>query len=308
MLKKVIKDDFLIKNKKKSLHLKFLRKVSKSPVYVSKLTGLVYHPDILSSDETVKKWSDKIFNTKKNNPKKEIYTSDFPGMQSRHYFVIDFLRRKINLNNKSICDFGCGEGSILFKLRKFFGFSNLVGTEHSKKNIDIVKKIFKKNKFKLPKLYQCSIEDFVEKKITNTKIDVGILTWTLCNCSEPLRVVKSLSESIKKNGYLIVAESSRIFVPFKKPIQNNFNLGNLTGSYHPWHWSFNSLSNIFKLYGFELFSHNRYWDEDNLVLIFKNSKIKNPKFKFDNYLDVSSFYKRWLKDSLKYYNKDIYLK
>ena len=290
------------------LHLNFLSKVSKSPVYVSKKTGLIYHSDISSSEKTVEKWSDKIFNPKKNNPKKEIYTSDFPGMQARHYFVIDFLRRKVKLKNKSICDFGCGEGSILFKLRKFFGLSKLVGTEHSQKNINIIKKIFKKNKFNSPKLFQCSIEDFAEKKINTSKVDVGILTWTLCNCSEPLRVVKSLSESIKKDGYLIVAESSRIFVPFKKPIQNNFNLGNLMGSYHPWHWSFNSLTNIFKLYGFELISNNRYWDEDNLVLIFKNSKIKNPKFIFDNYLHVASFYKRWLKDSLKYYNNDIYLK
>ena len=132
MKNQTIKNDFLLKNLKNSLNLNFLRKVSKSPVFISKDTGLVYHSDILSSKETVRRWSTKIFN-KNNNPKKEIYTADFPGMQSRHYFVIDYLRRNVNLKNKNICDFACGEGSILIKLQKYFGYKKLVGTEHSKK-------------------------------------------------------------------------------------------------------------------------------------------------------------------------------
>ena len=94
-----IKKDFQLKNIKDSVHLKFLDKVSKSPVYVSKKTGLVYHPDILSSEKAVERWSKKIY-SKKNNPKNELYTSDFPGMQSRHYFVIDFFRRFIKINKK----------------------------------------------------------------------------------------------------------------------------------------------------------------------------------------------------------------
>ncbi len=307
MKKIIIKNDFLLKNLNHSLQLKFLNKVSKSPVYVSKNTGLVYNSDILSSEETVKKWSNNIFN-KKNNPKEEIYTADFPGMQSRHYFIIDFLRRKVNLKNKTICDFACGEGSILFKLKKYFNYNKLVGTEHSKKNIDIVKEVFKNKKLKIPKLFQCSIENFPKIKNQSLNVDVGILTWTLCNCSEPLNVVESLSKSIKKNGYLIVGESSRILVPFKKPIQNYFNKKKLTGTYHPWHWSFNSLSNIFKIYGFELICHNRYWDEDNLVLIFKNSGMKKQKLEFDNYKKVSNFFLRWLNESLKYSRNNSYFK
>ena len=145
-------------------------------------------------------------------------------------------------------------------------------------------------------------------KNKSLKIDVGILTWTLCNCSEPLDVVESLSKNIKKNGFLIVAESSRILVPFKKPIQNYFNKKKLTGNYHPWHWSYNSLTNIFKVYGFELISSNRYWDEDNLILIFKNSKLKQTQFKFDNYKKVSDFLLRWFKESLKYSKNKNYFK
>ena len=61
------------------------------------------------------------------------------------------------------------------------------------------------------------------KKINTSKVDAGVITWTLCNCSEPLRVVKSLSDSIKKDGYLIDAESSRIFVPFNSIPSNVIN-------------------------------------------------------------------------------------
>ena len=123
----------------------------------------------------------------------------------------------------------------------------------------------------------------------------------MCNCSEPLEVVDALSKSIKKNGYIVVAESSRLMVPFKKVIGNYFNKIKKAGHYHPWHWSLNSLSNIFKIYGFELVKYNRYWDEDNLVLIFKNTgKVNENKINFDNYKKISDFLIRWHKESKNY--------
>ena len=295
-----IKKDFLLKNLKNSIHVKLLDKVSKSPIFISKKTGLVYHPDILSSKKAVERWSKQIYQ-KKNNPKKENYTSDFPGMQARHYFIIDYLRRVINLNKKtSICDFACGEGSLLIKLREYFDLANLYGTEHSIKNIKIIKKTFTKKRYKSPKLFSDSIEDS-QNKNKNLKFDVGIICWTLCNCSEPLSVVEALSKSVKKNGYLVVTESSRLLVPFKKIIGNYFNKSRRAGHYHPWHWSFNSLSNIFKIYGFELINSNRYWDEDNLLLIFKNTgKINLNKINFDNHKKILEFLLRWYKESKQY--------
>ena len=41
-------------------------------------------------------------------------------------------------------------------------------------------------------------------------------------------------------------------------------------------------------------------DENDLVLIFKNSKKFNQKYKFDNYLKVIDFFKRWKKESKNY--------
>ncbi len=52
-----IKKDFLLKNLKNSIHIKLLDKVSKSPIFISKKTGFVYHPDILFSKKAVERWS-----------------------------------------------------------------------------------------------------------------------------------------------------------------------------------------------------------------------------------------------------------
>ena len=240
-------------------------------------------------------WSNRIYN-RKNDPKNNNYTDDFPGMSARHYFVLDFVSRFMNFKNKKIIDFACGEGGLLLKAQKYFKGTDLNGVEHSKRNILLIKKRFKKEKIKLPKLYQSNIEDFSMIK----KADIGILTWTLCNCSEPLKIINSISNNIKKDGYLIVAESSRFLVPFKKLINNYFVSKLDVGHTHPWHWSYNSLCNIFKVCGFELIKNNRYYDENDIVLIFKNSRKFNQKYKFDSYLKVINFLKRWKNESKNY--------
>lgn len=295
-----IKNDFLIKNLKNSKKLNFLKKISKSPVMVSKKTGLVYHPDIVDSELAVNLWSKKIFK-KKINTKNISYSSNFPGMQSRHFYIIDFLNRKFDLKKKLICDFATGEGSILEKLSSLHGLNKIIGTEHSLKNTKYIKNQFKKLKSKPPKIYTQKIEDLEIKE----KVDLGILSWTLCNCSDPLNVVASLKRNIKKNGYILIAESSRILVPYRKLIQNYFNRESRLGLSHPWHWSFNSILNLFKVFGFTLVSNNRFWDEDNLILLLKNSHKSPDKqnFIFDDYKKVETFFKEWSKISKKFPTK-----
>lgn len=295
-MREYIIKDFTFKNKPKDyIKLNFLKKISKTNVCVSRKTGLIFHNKFKSSSEVLNEWSNRIYN-RKNDPKNNNYTDDFPGMSARHYFVLDFVSRFMNFKNKKIIDFACGEGGLLIKARKYFKGTDLNGVEYSKRNILLIKKRFKKEKIKLPKLYQSNIEDFSMIK----KADIGILTWTLCNCSEPLKIINSISNNIKKDGYLIVAESSRFLVPFKKLINNYFVSKLDVGHTHPWHWSYNSLCNIFKVCGFELIKNNRYYDENDIVLIFKNSGNFNQKYKFDSYLKVINFLKRWKNESKNY--------
>ena len=295
MHKYIIKDFTFKNNSKDFIKLNFLKKNSKTNVCVSKKTGLVFHNKFRSSSEVLNEWSNKIYSNK-TSPKNNKYSGNSTAMSARHFYAIDFLSRFTKLKDKKIIDFACGEGGLLVKARKYFKVSDLSGVEHSEKNILLIKERFKKEKIKSTKLYQSNIEDFSITK----KVDIGFLTWTLCNCSEPLNIISSISKNLKKNGYLIVAESSRTLVPFKKPINNYFNPKLDAGHIHPWHWSYNSLSNVFKVCGFELVKSNRYWDENDLVLIFKNSKKFNQKYKFDNYLKVIDFFKRWKRESKNY--------
>jgi len=285
--------DFTFSNKPKDIvKLNFLKKISKTNVCVSRKTGLVFHNKFKSSLSVLREWSDKIY-SKKMDPNNNRYSDDIPGMSARHFYVLDFLSRKVRFENKKVIDFACGQGGLLLKAAKYFKVKNLIGVEHSKININTIKQRFKNEKIKLPSLYVSSIEDFSLSK----KTDVGILTWVLCNSSEPINIINSISNNLKKDGSLIVAESSRILVPFKKSINNYFNAKLDSGHTHPWHWSYNSLCNIFKVCGFELVKNNRYWDENDLVLIFKNSKNYNQKYKFDDYLTVIDFLKRWKLES-----------
>lgn len=299
-MKSIIKNEFKFKFSKNNIvELGFLRKFSQTRVYVSKKTGLVFHNEYRPSLEVVKEWSDNMF-SKSIDIKKKKFSDNNPGMSARHFYVLELLLKffgKKLLNNK-IIDFGCGQGGLLLKAKKFYNFKYLYGSEHSKKNISLIYNNFLNEKLVKPKLQCTSIENINFKE----KFDLGILTWTLCACSEPLEILKSISNNLKKNGHLIIAESSRILVPFKKPIFNYFNPKKKSAFTHPWHWSFNSLCNIFKLNGFELVYKNEFLNENDMVLIFKNSKNYNQKFFYDNPKKVVNFFKRWSKESLIYRN------
>ena len=145
----------------------------------------------------------------------------------------------------------------------------------------------------------------IESSINNNNFknfDCSSLLWTLCNCIKPLSVLATIHKSLKKNGLLLISESSRILVPFKKPINNFFVYKKHTKNTHPWFFSYNSLSNILEYSGFRIIDHNRYYDENDLVVVAKKidqSKIK-PNLIIDNYSKVLSYLNDWEKISFKY--------
>ena len=104
-----------------------------------------------------------------------------------------------------------------------------------------------------------------------------------------------LNQSLKENGLLLISESSRILVPFKKPIYNFFVQKHETQNTHPWYFSFNSLSNLLEISGFRIIKNNRYYDENDLVIIAKkmDKKYHRPIIKKDNLNDVLKFFKEW---------------
>ena len=203
---------------------------------------------------------------------------------------METILSKLNLKSKSICDFGAGEGEFIKMLKKKVNFFSF-GIEPSKKNCNLLTK----NKIKN---FQGTVEQYNEIK-NKKKFDVITVMWTLCNTSNSFEIIKIASNLIKKNGYIVIAESSRILVPFKKPIQMYF--GKNSPDLHPFHFSKNSLSNILLLNKFKPIYINRYIDSDHIIIIAKKiEKIEKNKIKLDNYLKVKDFFKRWYKESQKY--------
>lgn len=161
--------------------------------------------------------------------------------------------------------------------------------EHSKSNVALIKKEFRKKNFPIKKLFNGSIEDFDNKNNFET-IDIGTLNWTLCNTSNPIKVLRSIHNSLKTNIHIMIAESSRILVPFKKHINNYFN-SKFRSFYHSWHFSYNSLSNLLEICNFRVVRSNRYFDENDMFVIArKMDKISHkPKLIVDKYIAVCQF-------------------
>ena len=296
-----------------TVYLKFLSKLSLSKVLVSKNTGTVFHDDIINNDGeggdsagNLESWN-KIY-SKKIEPKNLQYTSDNPIMNSRHFYgvkLIEKFLKKKNLLKKRLnfCDFGTGEGNFPFLLKKQLPNINIVLTENSKSNFNFFQRNFTKEKITIKKSFLGSIEDF-DKLKNNKTIDFASLNWTLCNCSNPIAVLQSISNSLVDNGFLMISESSRILVPFKKPIHNYFN-SKFKSSYHPWHFSYNSLQNLLEICNFRVVFVNRYFDENDMFVVAKKKNKKNnypPQIIVDNYLDIINFFKRWKIES-NFYKK-----
>lgn len=282
--------------------INFLNKVSKSKIYISKKTGLIFHKPKIETKKALKFWSKKIF-SKKIDYKKLTYSSENIGMKARHFYCANFSKKYLVKKNINFCDFGSGEGNFINHILDINPNIQINFTEFSKKNIEITKKNLKKRKIKEYNYHNGSIEEsYLNQNIKN--INFASLLWTLCNCIEPLKVLSAIKKKISDNGYLLVAESSRILVPFKKPIYNYFNSYNETENTHPWHFSYNSLSNLLEISGFRIINHNRFYDENDLVVIAKKRKTNsNPKFYKDDYKKVEIFLKKWKENSFFLKNK-----
>lgn len=256
-------------------------------INISKYSGLVSVIKRRNSAEIAKEWSEKIFGRKFS---KKNYTSKIPAVVARHTYLIETITSKLKLRSKSVCDFGAGEGEFLKILKKRIDIKPF-GIEPSKKNCHLLKK----NKIKH---FAGTIEEYYKLK-NKKKFDLATIMWTLCNTSNSFEMIKIAHELIKDNGYLVIAESSRILVPFKKPIQMYF--GKNKPDLHPFHFSKNSLNNILVLNKFRPIYINRYIDSDYIVIIAKKiKKIENHRIKIDNYLKVKEFFKRWYQESQRY--------
>lgn len=301
---KEIELDFRGVFKNRTYKFNFKNKVSKSDVYISLKTGTVFNSPSSNSSQSLDLWSKKIY-SKKINTKEIKYTSNNPIMKSRHYYAAMFLNNHIKKKTIEFCDYGTGEGNFVNELKKVNKNINFNFTEHSSRLYQKTKKIVSKLNNKNFSSFNGSIEE--SAKLKNFKnFDACSLLWTLCNCINPIDVLNTIHGSLKKNGILLISESSRILVPFKKPIYNFFVSSHDTKNTHPWFFSYNSLSNLLEICGFSIIANNRYYDENDLVVIAqkKDKKKHIPTIKIDKLKMIKKFLNDWEKNS--YFLKNLY--
>lgn len=260
-------------------------------VHVCKYSGLVRVKNLRSSDEIVSDWSNLFFENKKK--KVEPYTANIPAVVARQSYVAEFINNYFDISKKNICDLGTGEGNFLKLIKNMYGTRQLFGVEHSKNNCKLLTNSNIKN-------FNGSVEQFQLSQVFDkykNKFDVVSIMWTLVNSYSPLNFIKIAKELLNTNGVLVVAESSRILVPFKKPLNYYFSKNPV--DLHPYHFSNNSLQNLLKVCGFKVEKVNRFIDTDLICIIAKKTN-KSQNYKLDDYKKVLSFFKRWDKETQYY--------
>jgi SAM-dependent methyltransferase len=277
------------------IELDFLKGISKSKIYVSTKTGLCFQKDYIKKQENNNKWNEIFSN--QFVPEKGLFTSENPFFLSRHYYATIFLKQylsKIKLKKKlNILDAGAGEGNLGYLIKKFISNVDISIIEILKKNIYIMKK-----KYPIKEIYHGPIEDsfFFKTK----KFDICALTWTLCNCSSPIAVLEKINSLLNNDGLLLIGESSRVLVPYKKMITSYFH-SQIHTSFHPWHFSFNSINNLLEVCGFRICYVNNFNEENDMFIIANKihaAKKHNLKLHVDKLNEVITFFKKWKKESI----------
>ena len=257
-----------------------------NPIHVCGNCGFVYVRKRRSSNEIARMWSEEIYG--------DIYTAvNNPAMISRQTFVTRFLLNEVNINNKTICDIGAGEGLFLKQVLSFKKAKDVFGIEPSKKNCKLLKDQNISH-------FNGTIEEYLNnKEYKDKKFDIVSIMWTLENCLSCIDMLRGAYDILNENGKIIVATGSRILVPFKKPLFLYLSKNPLDS--HSFRFSFNSLKTALAKTSFETIKHNRYIDNDILCIIAqKKERNKEIVFENDNPNKVLDFFNRWHQDTLNY--------
>ena len=258
----------------KAIPLDFLEKYlpTGDSIHVNPITGFVTSSRSMSAENVAKYWSEIIF----PNKSEESYSAYNPFAQARLFYVMQSIAKFLNFNKETnirICDFATGEGVLLNLLRNNYPKLKISGTEHSSALVELLRS----NGFDVY-IKTLGIQTSMSNK---EQFDISTLTWTLANAIDPLACLRDVVEDTKTGGYVCVAESSRILVPFRKSLSDYFSK-TLPADLHPSNFSANTLKLLMQLAGLEIVFINRYFDSDVLLIMGKKVDYQvEPKF-FDD--------------------------
>jgi len=212
-----------------------------------------------------------------NNIFGEGYTSEWPGVKARLFYVAEFFDQKYGWKGKHVLDIGAGEGTFL----KFIQQRDacISGLDPSLENCA-----------KIEDLGARSYCQTIEDPVPDEKFDVVTILWTLENCQDCMRMLRFARECLNPDGHLIVATGSRILVPFKKPLSRYFSSN--PSDTHCFRWSAATLQRALVQARFFRHRTNDYVQSDWLVMIGKPGDGIEPLF-FDIARTVTEFFNLW---------------
>ena len=242
------------------------------PPVVCMKCGFIYVRNRRSSAEVAKSWDD-IWG--------EGYTSEWPAVKARLFYVAEWLDQTIGLEGKLLLDIGAGEGTFL-KMAREKG-ANVIGLEPSSKNA------YYMNEVGIP----CGVGT-VENYDFFDKYDIITILWTLENCADCIGMLKRARELLKPDGHIVVATGSRILVPYKKPLSKYFS--DNPPDTHCFRFSEGSLVRAGDHAGLATTDVNSWQDSDWLVMIFGHKEHEpslHKTWRYDELQEVLDFFQSW---------------
>lgn len=255
-----------------------------SSLYVHPSTGVVTSGLVMSAMEVASYWSEVIF--KSSDP--DDYSAANPFAVARLTYVaktLEAIALQNNIKPSRICDFATGQGVLLPILQQIFRSSEICATEVSPELCNLAN----------TQGFRCINTPLDVDYSFNQNIDTALLCWTLCNCIQPLKVLSNIASSLNEGGLLVIAESSRIMVPFRKSLHQLLNKIHPADT-HPFYFSKNSLIALAALVNLKPLFVNRYYDSDVLLIIFKKESpnVVVPLPQADHTESVLSFWERYV--------------
>src|SRR5207248_541194 len=181
-----------------------------------------------------------------------------PAVRARHVYVAEFIHGLVLLRDQDTVDIGAGEGVFLQLLATPEYGAKPFGIELSADNC----RLMMNNGLAC---FNGTVEDYVASPDARMHgFDRATIVWTLENTSSCRSMMAGARALLRDGGYLTVATSSRILVPFKKPL--HYYLNSKASALHPFFFSANALRNLFTNAGFAVEHVNRFIDTDYLVM------------------------------------------
>ena len=212
------------------------------PPVVCMKCGFIYVRNRRTSEEVAKSWDD-IWG--------EGYTSEWPAVKARLFYVAEWLDQTIGLKGKELLDIGAGEGTFL-KMVEERGAQG-TGLEPSSENADAIRMSG----------IACWNETIEEVEGTDY-FDIITILWTLENCADCIGMLKRARELLKPDVHIVVATGSRIGVPFKKPLSKYFS--DNPADTHCFRFSSRSLFRALKKVRLLAAENNSFVDSDCMVV------------------------------------------